>query len=173
MDPFLEHSIDQFNKKITPSLKNPEVLFLSFFGVGLIPKAPGTFGTAAILPLLYYVGKFDLPWPFFVPVILVTTLVSCFVAQVAQKKFNAHDPGWIVIDEVLGMSITWLFCSKHTFLELMIAFALFRFFDIVKIWPANYVDQNFKHGAATILDDIVSAIYAGIIVLLLNRFMAY
>jgi phosphatidylglycerophosphatase A len=74
---------------------------------------------------------------------------------------KSHDPQWIVIDEVLGMTTAWLFIQNHNLLHLSILFALFRFFDIVKIWPASFFDKKIEHGAGTILDDIVSGIYAG------------
>ena len=69
------------------------------------------------------------------------------------------------------MITAWLFIAKHNLLHIMILFALFRFFDIIKFWPATYFDQDVKHGAGTILDDIVSGIFAGISYLLINHFL--
>jgi phosphatidylglycerophosphatase A len=155
-----------------PSLKKPDILFLSFFGVGFAPFAPGTFGTLATLPFLYALGRFNPPFFFFIPFILILTFVSSFIAEHVQKKYSIHDPQWIVIDEVIGMSITWLFTKEHTLFHLIIQFGLFRFFDIVKVWPASFFDKKITHGAGTILDDVVSGIYAGLVYLIIYRFIA-
>jgi phosphatidylglycerophosphatase A len=154
-----------------PSLKRLDILFLSFFGSGYLPKAPGTWGTLATLPFLYGIGRFNPPYFLFIPLLIIVTIISSFVAEVVQKELKLHDPHWIVIDEVLGMTTAWLFIQTHNLLHLMILFVLFRFFDIVKIWPASYFDQKVSHGAGTILDDIVSGIYAGLIYLVIARFI--
>jgi len=157
--------------KNIPSLKKPEVLFLSFFGVGFIKYAPGTFGSLAIMPLLYILGQFNPPVFLFAPFLLILTALSCVIAEFAQKKYELHDPGWIVIDEVIGMFIAWLFVRDNHLVHLTILFVLFRFFDIVKIWPASFFDKKVKHGAGTILDDIVSGIYAGALTYLILYFV--
>ena len=149
-------------EKTAPSLKRPEILFLSLFGIGFVPKAPGTIGTLAILPLLYWLGKFNIPLIFSIPFLLFFTCLSIWVIEIVQKKTGNHDPGWIVIDEVLGMSVAWLFSKEAHFTHLALLFLFFRFFDITKIWPANFCDKKIKHGAGTILDDIISGIYTGI-----------
>ena len=85
-----------------PSLKRPEIIFLSFFGVGFVPKAPGTFGTLATLPFLYALGLANPPIVLFIPILVIATVVSCFMANIVQKQLELHDPQWIVVDEVLG-----------------------------------------------------------------------
>jgi phosphatidylglycerophosphatase A len=159
------------NEENRPSLKRLDIVFLSFFGSGFLPKAPGTWGTLATLPFLYGIGRFNPPFFLFIPFLTITTIISCFMADRAQKEFNTHDPQWIVIDEFLGMSVAWLFIQTHNLLHLLILFLLFRFFDIVKIWPASYFDKKVHHGAGTILDDIVSGIYAGLLYLVIARFL--
>jgi phosphatidylglycerophosphatase A len=154
------------------SLKNPDIIFLSFFGTGFAPYAPGTVGTLATLPFLAFLGHLDPPFIFFIPILTVSTILSCFIAEIVQKKYAVHDPSWIVIDEVLGMSTAWLFIAKHNMLHLFILFILFRFFDIIKFWPASYFDKDVKHGAGTILDDIISGIFAGIVYLIINYFFS-
>lgn len=155
-----------------PSLKRPDVLFLSFFGVGYLPVAPGTWGTLATLPFLYVLGRFNPPYFLFIPFIIILTIISSFVAEIVQKKFDLHDPSFIVIDEVLGMSVAWLFIQWHNLSHLLVLFALFRFFDIVKFWPASFFDKKVHHGAGTILDDIVSGLYAGLAYLVINHYFA-
>ena len=157
--------------KQRPSLKSPEIIFLTFFGAGFAAYAPGTVGTLATLPFLILLGQLNPPVIFFIPLLTISTIISCFIADIAQKKHNVHDPSWIVIDEVLGMITAWLFIAKHNLLHLFILFVLFRFFDIIKFWPASYFDKRVKHGAGTILDDIVSGIFAGVCYLFINHFL--
>ncbi len=160
------------NEAKRPSIKRLDILFLSFFGVGFLPKAPGTWGTLATLPFLYFFGTFNPPYVLFIPFLVIMTVISSFIADFVQKKFELHDPQFIVIDEVLGMTTAWLFIQKHNLTHLFILFVLFRFFDIVKFWPASYFDKKVDHGAGTILDDIVSGVFAGLLYLIINYFFS-
>ncbi|MFA6237366.1 MAG: phosphatidylglycerophosphatase A [Bacteriovorax sp.] len=159
------------NQDNRPTLKRLDIVFLSFFGTGFLPVAPGTWGTIATLPFLYAFGLLNPPYFLFIPFIIVTTVISCFMAESAQKEFKFHDPQWIVIDEFLGMSVAWLFIQTHNLLHLLILFILFRFFDIIKVWPASYFDKKVHHGSGIILDDIVSGIYAGLVYLVIAQFL--
>jgi phosphatidylglycerophosphatase A len=159
------------NEDNRPSFKRLDILFLSFFGSGFLPVAPGTWGTIATLPFLYGIGRFNPPFFLFIPLLIIVTIISSFVAESVQKELKLHDPQWIVIDEVLGMTTAWLFIQNHNLLHLFILFVLFRFFDIVKVWPASFFDKKIDHGAGTILDDIVSGIYAGLVYLLIAHFI--
>lgn len=153
-----------------PNVKIPLMIFLSFFGVGFIRWAPGTFGSLATLPILYFLGSFQVPIILLIPFTIISIIGTCFLTEYYQKLYKVHDPQWIVIDEVLGMLVTWFFWPTSKFFDLFLAFLLFRFFDIFKIWPASYLDQKVQHGAGTILDDIVSGLYAGCIHLFLQKF---
>jgi phosphatidylglycerophosphatase A len=161
-------------EKNTPQLNRPEIMFLSFFGTGFLPKAPGTWGSLATIPFLYFLGRFNAPFFVYIPFLLIVTFISCYIAEMVQNQMKLHDPGWIVIDEVLGMLTTWLFIQEHNIYHLALIFVLFRGFDIFKIWPATYFDKKVTHGAGTILDDIISGIFAGVtytgLVLLFQNF---
>ena len=161
------------NEANRPSLKRLDILFLSFFGVGFLPKAPGTWGTLATLPFLYLIGKFNPPYFLFIPFVVIVTIISSFVAESVQKKFDLHDPQFIVIDEVLGMTVTWLFIQHHNLSHLILLAILFRIFDIKKIWPATYFDKKVTHGYGTIVDDLVSGVYAGLIYLVINHYFSH
>ncbi len=158
----------------TPSLKHPEVLFMSLCGIGFLPKMPGTYGSLATLPLLYLLSLSGAPFFIFIPFLVIATIVSCYIAEVVQQKFHIHDPPWIVMDEALGMLTAWLFIAgeEPNFYSLAALFALFRFFDIFKIWPASYFDKKVIHGMGTILDDIISGIFAGIVLKLTFYFLS-
>jgi phosphatidylglycerophosphatase A len=146
------------------------ILFLSWFGAGRAPKAPGTFGTVAALPFIYAWSLFTFPhWINFLSIALLTIL-ACIAADKVQRQLKLQDPQWIVVDEVLGMALTWAIAHPTTPIWWAVAFGSFRFFDIVKIWPASYFDKKVKNGAGTILDDIVSGAYAGIFTSALSHF---
>ncbi len=149
------------------------VLYLSFFGVGFAPKAPGTFGSLASIPLLllFYYLKLNLITLIIIFIILL--FAAIYIAESIQVKNKLHDPQWIVIDEVLGMFVTWMFVQSINPIHLIIVFITFRFFDIIKFWPATYFDKKIKHGAGTILDDIVSGIYAGILTYLIVNYVPH
>ena len=145
--------------------------FLSFFWVGFIPKAPGTFGSLATIPLILILHYYSLSFSSILLFTFLLFLLSCFIADLVQKKEKVHDPGWIVIDEVIGMLVTWLFIFPNVKpLQLFWVFILFRVFDIVKIFPANWCDKNIKNGMGTIIDDVISALYAGIFIYIGNYF---
>ncbi len=154
--------------KLGPSW--PTTLFLSWFGTGLSPKAPGTVGSLATIPLILILGYFHLNIFYLWAIIIVLYISSVIVAQNVQKKFGLHDPQWIVIDEVIGMLITWSFAPSLQWKHLFACFLLFRIFDIIKIWPASYFDK-LDHGIGTITDDVVSAVYAGILYYLTVHFL--
>ena len=146
------------------------MLYLTWFGAGRAPRAPGTVGTLAALPFIYAWSRLGTaPWINFF-FILVLTVLACWAAQLVQKKWQLQDPQWIVVDEVLGMALTWAIAQPLSWPEWTLCFAAFRFFDIVKIWPASFFDQRVKNGAGTILDDMVSAVYAGIFVYAVSVF---
>jgi len=147
-----------------PSLKDPAVIFLTFFGSGLIPKIPGTIGSLAAIPL-FFVHRSIL-----FPILLILIPISSFLAHKAQQKYQTLDPSWIVIDEVLGMMTAFLFLKNCTLSLAIAVFLLFRFFDILKIWPCNYIDRKIKTGFGIMADDLVAGIYAGISALLIQNY---
>ena len=152
-----------------PSIWDLEVFFLSVGGIGFIKFAPGTFGSLATMPILFILFHFQIPYFFLAPFALLLSVGSILVAERVQKKYHLHDPGWIVVDEVCGMLVASLFIPSFDLFYLFFLFALFRFFDIVKIWPASYFDKRVKHGAGTILDDVISGIYTGLVLQIFHK----
>lgn len=146
-------------KPKTLSLKRPEIFFLSFGGVGFARWAPGTMGTLACLPFLYLLSFIGFPPLFLTIPVLILTCFSCYITENLQQELGLHDPSWIVFDEVLGMATAWIIVAPHSLWELLILFSLFRAFDIYKIWPASWLDR-LEHGSGTILDDVVSGLFA-------------
>jgi phosphatidylglycerophosphatase A len=152
------------NKDLSTKLTR---IFLSFFGTGYSKFAPGTVGSIATIPLIYIISLMNLNIWVYALFIIVLTVLSCHFAQYIQSKDESHDPQWIVMDEVIGMLITWAFVyPTFDFQTISLTLVLFRIFDIVKIWPASYFDKKVTHGMGTILDDVISGLYAGLLVYL-------
>jgi phosphatidylglycerophosphatase A len=145
-------------------------LFLSWFYTGKFPKAPGTVGSLATLPLIYLLHYLQINIYSLIALIVVLFIAAVVVTEKVQQKYGLHDPQWIVIDEVIGMLITWSFVRTIDFPIIFLVFSTFRMFDIIKIWPASYFDR-LHHGFGTITDDVISGLYAGIITLLCQKFL--
>lgn len=127
-------------------------------------------GSLATLPLIFFLHYININIYSLLTLIVALYVAAVIVTEHVQKKYQLHDPQWIVIDEVIGMLITWSFVRTIDFPILFLVFSLFRFFDIVKIWPASYFDR-LHHGFGTITDDVISALYAGIITMMVQKFL--
>ena len=150
------------------------------FGLGRIPKIPGTFGSLATVILLYiFFHVLDLS-PFLIFVFLIIIFVFSFKAVALHIKNNDNkDPKEVVIDEFIGQSIPiYVYEISHgtekSYDEAIIfygaCFILFRFFDIVKPFPVNFFDKKFKNSFGVIMDDICAGFY---VVLSLICFMIF
>jgi len=127
------------------------------FGIGYVPVAPGTFGSAVGL-LLWFV----LPHSAAVQAAAIVLLfaVGSWSGSVAERHFRVTDPEPVVIDEVMGMLIT-LFLNPVGWVGALGAFLLFRIFDVIKPYPANRLER--LHGGVGVMaDDGMAAIYANI-----------
>lgn len=148
------------------------VTYLSWFGSGYSPFAPGTMGSIATIPLIFVFHILDFNFYTFIALVFFATFITCLITERIQKKYNVHDPSWIVADEVLGMLVTWAFIyPRFDPPSIIVVFGLFRLFDIFKIWPASYFDKKVLHGSGTILDDIISGLYAGLLILIIQKFI--
>lgn len=136
------------------------VLWLAFgFGSGLSPKAPGTMGTLAAIPLYLLLAK--LPLMGYALVVLISFIVGCWLCGEAAKRLGVHDFGGIVWDEFVGYWIT-MFAAPAGWLWIAVGFVLFRVFDIWKPWPIRVADQQVHGGLGIMLDDVLAGIYAGL-----------
>ena len=136
------------------------VLWLAFgFGSGLSPKAPGTMGTLAAIPLYLLLAK--LPLMGYALVVLLSFIVGCWLCGEAAKRLGVHDFGGIVWDEFVGYWIT-MFAAPAGWLWIAVGFVLFRVFDIWKPWPIRVADQQVHGGLGIMLDDVLAGIYAGL-----------
>jgi phosphatidylglycerophosphatase A len=126
--------------------------------IGYLPFAPGTYGSAFACILLYF-----FPSVFAHPLFIVALIVVAIVV-LNSLSLEGNDPGYIVIDEVIGMFIA-MAGHNITFLSLLAGFGLFRFFDIVKPYPIRRVEV-FRKGYGILADDIVAGIFANLLLIL-------
>jgi phosphatidylglycerophosphatase A len=127
--------------------------------LGLVPKAPGTFGTLLGVGVAYLLAGLPLP----VQAVLIGALfiASVAVSNEAEKVFGGKDPKEIVIDEVCGYVVA-SFLIHPGALNLILVFILFRFFDILKPYPIRLIERGLKGGLGVTADDVLAGIYANI-----------
>lgn len=133
----------------------------TFLGVGYVPLAPGT-AASAISVLLYKLCLHKLSWPLYLLIVFVLFLLGTFASANYSSELNDKDPKKITIDEAVGQLLV-LFRMGEAWLLLLASFLLFRFFDIIKIYPMKKV-EDLPKGWGIMLDDVVAAVYAGIII---------
>ena len=150
-----------------PNLKIPSHLFATWFGVGLIRPAPGTWGSFAAL-LIWYFAEFMHPIAHVILPIFI--LFSWLVCSQATKDSDSKDHSAIVIDEVAGMFVALSFVSDGI-MTYLCAFLLFRLFDIWKPWPISWIDKNVQGGIGIILDDLIAGLFAGVIIYAILTFI--
>jgi phosphatidylglycerophosphatase A len=137
------------------------VNFLAFgFGSGLAPVAPGTFGSIPGLVLFWLTLDFGLYVQLSIAVGMA--LVGIWICGESARRIGVHDHGGIVWDEIVGMYIT-LFAAPVSVVGFVLAFILFRIMDIVKPWPIRDLDHSIHGGLGIMLDDLVAALYAALL----------
>jgi phosphatidylglycerophosphatase A len=128
------------------------------FGAGLAPVAPGTFGTLVAIPLAVLLRLYASD-AVFEAVIVVLALAGAWAAEITGRALGVPDHGAIVIDEVVAFLLVLWFVGIGPW-RIAVAFALFRFFDIVKPPPIRQLDAALKNGVGVMVDDLVAAGYA-------------
>lgn len=158
-------------------IKKIAFVLATFFGSGLAPKAPGTCGSLATLPLAFVMACF-----FGREGVFYAAVVSFFVGVWAIhqliKDSEDKDPSKVVIDETAGQLTAFLLVapqlehnlSLSALLIYLAGFGLFRFFDILKMGPVKWADSKFKNAWGVMLDDVFAGFFAALVLFLLaNR----
>ncbi len=147
------------------SLAQPAVLLATWFGSGLLPKVPGTWGSLAALPFAWLIAWQSGPYGLLVAG-LVIFAIGIWAGGVYAERSAAEDPGPVVIDEVAGQWLTLVPAALDP-LHYFVGFVLFRIADIVKPWPARWADRELPGGLGIMVDDVIAAAYAalGLVVL--------
>ena len=153
-----------------PSLRHPAVLAATWFGVGFLPRAPGTWASLAALPLGWYL---HVAWG---PLGVAAAAIALFAAgwwasELVVRLSGEPDPAYIVIDEVAGQLVA-LAVAPTDLLYYTAAFVGFRFFDIVKPWPVSWADRRVAGGLGVMLDDILAGLYVAAILFAVSFFDA-
>ena len=165
-------------------IKKINLIFVTFFGIGYIKIASGTFASLVISIIFFYLFRLYISIEHFLFLCLAMILVftySLYAIKTIENEFEQKDARQIVIDEVIGQSIPILFIEYIAYLKtqsfgadlyLYIAsFFLFRFFDILKPFPIGYFDKNYKNSFGILFDDVLAGVYSLIVLLLLVKFL--
>ena len=132
------------------------------FGLGNFTKMPGTLGSIAGVFLGFILLSF-FPIQLVIVFFIFLLALSLYAIKIYQKQVGKSDKSEIIIDEVLGQLLVIMFIELE-FLQFFCAFILFRFFDILKIFPVNIVDKKYSDHYGVIFDDIIAAIQALIVI---------
>ena len=150
-------------------MNNLNFLFVTLFGIGKLKKIPGSYASLVTTIFLFFIfHTINIPANIVLIFIVLVFFISLYAINIFIKNLENKDPKEIVIDEFLGQSIPiCLYEIAHPgirdYSEILtfyfIMFILFRIFDIVKPYPANYYDKNFKNSFGVIMDDICAGLY--------------
>ena len=150
-------------------IKNFNFLLVTMFGLGKIKFMPGTFGSLATIVILFYLfHSINVPSDIILIGLIIIFIYSFYAVSSYIKDSKNKDPGEIIIDEFLGQSIPiYLYEISHgtskenneAIVYYIIFFILFRYFDIIKPFPVNFFDKNFKNSFGVIMDDICAGLY--------------
>ena len=150
-------------------LRRPAHFIALGFGAGLIPVAPGTFGTLLALPLYWLIRPEVGPTEYLL-VILVLFGLGIWACDVTGRAIGAPDHGGMVWDETVAFLLVLFFTPAALHWQ-AVAFLLFRLFDILKPPPIRYYDRTFKSGFGVMLDDLVAAFYTLIVLAIATRLL--
>lgn len=139
------------------------LILSSWFGVGLIPVAPGTWGTLAAVPL--FLGMQYIGFLYSVIFLIVFIPMAVWVSGISKQLLGRDDPPEVVIDEAAGFMLA-LFQLPLSWSSLTLGFLLFRVFDILKPFPIGRLERM-RGGLGIVADDLVAGIYANVCVRIL------
>jgi phosphatidylglycerophosphatase A len=139
------------------ALRQPVVLLASGFGAGLAPIAPGTAGS--LVGVLIYMAMAELPILPYVALTLLLAVVGVWVCDRAGKRLGVSDHPGIVWDEIVGLLIT-MTGTPWSWQGVVLGFAFFRLFDILKPWPIASIERRVPGGLGVMLDDVMAGLYA-------------
>ncbi|RLB33047.1 MAG: phosphatidylglycerophosphatase A [Deltaproteobacteria bacterium] len=151
------------------ALHKVSLVLSTWFFCGLLPGAPGTYGTAAAVIVGFFAGALPIVYRSFVVVAFIA--VAVYTSSVSASLLKQNDPKEVVIDEVAGYLLT-VFALPASLLSVVLAFIFFRVFDILKPFPIRQVEKRVRGGLGIVLDDLLAGIFAFVIVRLVLVFMA-
>ena len=154
-------------------LSNPVHFLALGFGSGLIKPAPGTWGTLAAVPVyLLMLYAFPLGLHSYIAVLFVSFIVGVYLCGKTADDVGVHDHGAIVWDEFVGFWIT-MTLIPFSWSNLILGFALFRLFDIVKPWPIKLLDKHVHGGFGIMIDDVLAGVFAWVILYFSQPYLTF
>ncbi len=157
------------NPTFTQLLCSPTLLLAFGFGSGLSPKAPGTVGTVAAIPLWWLLAQ--LPLQSYLLIVALAAIVGIVICGRAAEKLGVHDHGGIVWDEFVGFWIA-MAALPVTWNSLLFGFVLFRLFDIFKPWPISWLDKKVSGGFGIMIDDVIAGLAAAAVIYVAGMLVA-
>jgi len=135
--------------------------------VGYVPVAPGTFGSLLAVPMLFGLGRVQPSALVLVVGLAAFSAIAMLVCHAAGLVYAEVDSGKIVLDEICGMLVAgaWI---VPTATSVALVFACFRLFDVVKPFPARWLDRHVQNGVGVVADDLVAGLYANLVVRVLT-----
>ncbi|MBT5106510.1 MAG: phosphatidylglycerophosphatase A [Porticoccaceae bacterium] len=155
------------NPTFAQLLRSPTLLLAFGFGSGLSPKAPGTMGTLAAIPLWWLLAQ--LPLTSYLIVVSIAAVVGIAICGRAADQMGVHDHGGIVWDEFVGFWIA-MAALPITWQSVVLGFVLFRVFDILKPWPISWLDKKVSGGFGIMIDDVIAGLAAAVVIYFLGYF---
>jgi len=139
-------------------LANPANFLALGAGSGLAPKAPGTFGTVAAIPLFLLMPN---SLPIYLLIVLLLFVLGVWLCDTCANNLGVHDHPAIVFDEWVGYLITMIAVPRSLAL-IALGFVLFRLFDVLKPWPIGLADKRVSGGLGIMIDDVIAGLFAAI-----------
>ncbi len=148
------------------NLRRAEITIASGLYLGFIPLAPATFGSLWALPIWFFLREQKFSYVLVTAaIVIIGTIISADLI-----KTDGKDPRFIVIDEIAGLLVALLPVIKFDWRLIVVAFILFRIFDIIKPFPIRRL-ENIKNGIGVMADDILAGVYAAVMTLVIDKFV--
>jgi phosphatidylglycerophosphatase A len=147
----------------------PALWIATWGGSGFVPFAPGSWASLSALPLAWLLVLAGGPW-LLAAAALAVFLVGIWASERYMAAVGIHDPTAIVIDEIAGQWLTLCLAPLDPF-AYAAGFFLFRVFDVLKPWPVSWLDRRVGGGLGVMIDDVAAALYAGGVLLILDRWL--
>jgi phosphatidylglycerophosphatase A len=144
--------------------------FASVFFIGFIPGAPGTYASLATVVLFFLIHRLTdgIAPALHMSALCLISLAGILASAAISRRTGQEDPSYIVIDEVAGQLLTFLFLPVNL-LNLIVGFVAFRVFDMWKPFPIRKL-ESLKEGVGVIADDLLAGVYAGLVLHFINLF---
>jgi phosphatidylglycerophosphatase A len=150
-------------------LSHPAHFFSLGFGSGLMPKGPGTAGTLVAFPMYWAIAPLMNDYLFLL-FLVVSYFIGVWICDKTGRALGVPDHGGIVWDEIVAFMLVLFFTPAGIYWQIL-AFVLFRFFDIVKPQPIKYFDENMHGGKGVMFDDLLAAAYALFCLAMIKSFL--